>query len=90
MQLTPPPHTHPPHEEYESKNYRPEYYKGKDKMEGAIGIRKRQKGGPSVIHFASKKHLEKDLRALADKCMKKLDKGGDVDDVKAWCSEQLR
>ncbi len=84
MQLSPP-LPQPPHEEYESKDYRPEYYKG-----GAIGITQRQKGGKTVIYLSSKKHLETDLRALADHCMKKLDKGDGVDAVKKWGLEQLK
>ncbi len=69
----------PPHEAYESKTYRAEFYKG-----GAIGILKRQKGAKTLIYLSSAKHGETQLRTLADYCMEKLDEGDDEETVKAW------
>jgi hypothetical protein len=91
MQLSLPlPLPQPPHEAYESKTYRAEFYKGSSSLSGAIGILKRQKGAKTLMYIGSLKHGETELRGLADSCLQKLDKGDDVDAVKKWGLEQLK
>ena len=62
-----------------SKNFGVMWYK----RYGTIGIREKFGAKRQVISFGSGTgKSEKDLRALADRCLVKLDKGETVDNVK--------
>jgi hypothetical protein len=60
------------------------------KRDGVIGIRAKFGAKNQVMSFGSGTgKSEKELRAWADKCLTKLDKGDKVNDVLDWVKAQI-